>query len=146
MASPDTLLITVLDALHAEILAGIDEVALQAQQPSPQGTDISNARQRLAMVRSQHIRFTETYVYPALLAVITPEQAENIVKLRAYAQQVASAASSHIGRWTSAGVAENWPGFQHDVRVILVTVRGLIHSEKQLIRPLLLTYKLTYSA
>ena len=129
-------MLTELQRVHAEILAGLGELDALTAQLEPPMDRIPAVR--LALTRASRARTVLLErIYDQLIDRAPQEQKARILALRAEGKDNLAASTRHIGTWTLSEIAGRWHDYCAASKTIRYTMRVRIKREAELIYPLL---------
>ena len=138
-------MLTELRRLHADVLAGLDELDALTAQPDPPMDRIPAVR--LALTRASRARtILLERIYDQLITRALLEQKARISALRAWGKDNLAASTRHIGTWTLREIARRWPEYCVVSNRMRYAMRDRIKKEANLIYPMLADHSLRTSA
>ncbi len=126
-----------LKALHAELLALIDELAGITALPEPERSQLTAVRWRLSRASRARTKLIENSILPHLLALASPAEVQRLGALREQIASASGASSRHVSGWTIDRVLTQWSDYCAASATIRAAMASRIATEKTLLYPLL---------
>lgn len=125
-----------LKAVHAELRAGIAELAALVHRPAPDEAALSAARLKLTKLSRRRRSLIDCTICPALHDAPQPGAAA-LADLLFEGARLAAKSSEHISRWTMTAIRADWPGYQRASAEMRASMLKRIDREAAVLYPLL---------
>lgn len=123
-----------LQALHAQILAMLDELAELTAQPTPDEAALANLRYRLTRTSGARRRLVDSLCVQLQLT-LPAEEAAAVRALREASIGAMTSSSDHIGTWSLRQLAKDWPGYCRASEQVRSAMREQIEAERTILYP-----------
>jgi hypothetical protein len=125
-----------LQQLHADILAGLDELEALTAEPQPPMDRLPAVRLSLTRASKARMRFLER-LYDQLITRAPSAQKAAILTLKAEGTDNLVASSRHIGTWTLREIDARWFDYCAASNTMRHRMRQRIQEEANLLYPML---------
>ena len=128
-----------LDDLNQRFTTAMLALESVLTRPQPDTTDLGKRRAALARVTTERVRFVHSRLCPMLSTGPTPSHAAAARQLRERIAGLIAASNRHIGEWSTARIAADWPGYGAATRTMAAQARTVLAMERRDVYPLLAT-------
>ncbi|RYY23404.1 MAG: hypothetical protein EOP62_20380 [Sphingomonadales bacterium] len=122
---------------HANLLTALIEMEAVVRSHSPDRAMLADIRWKLSRASGVRLRLLEERIYPALLASISPIDAEKVAKLREANAPLRLASTQHVANWTLDRAVEAWPEYRQASSLMTASMRTRLNAERETLYPLL---------
>jgi len=120
------------DGAFADVLDYTGQIKLLLDLPVFDRAKLITVRLRLAQLRLVHGAVVNR-VYRYLVANSDPAELEELETMRLGRQRLLQQAAAHAAEWTLATIADNWPKYQYNTRIIVRRWLDLMNAERRLL-------------
>ena len=135
-----------LTELHDDLNEALAGLAALTETGLPDPSLLAQRRLALSRASAARSRFLELEAYPALLAILSGDEAETVRSLRAEAIARRVESARHIGRWTAESATRDWAEYCEASRAMRAAMRQQIGTEQTRLYPLLRAAELKQAA
>lgn len=126
-----------LTRLHAELFGALAELEFLTRNEAPDRGLLTEVRWNLTRASIERTRFLEDQVYPLLLGILPPANAESVCRLKEDGVRLRGVSSTHICNWPIEKISADWQHYCSASDIMRAAMRRRIGEEKSILYPLL---------